>query len=125
MGRRVVLIVLVTVLLLVVGGIYYACDPSSSSLLPRCTFLSLTGYKCPGCGSQRALHALLHGDLVGALGYNAMLVMAVPWVGYCLYAETKRESNPRLYVRLHNHIFITLFLAVVLLWWVLRNIFNW
>lgn len=54
-------------------------DPNSSnSILPPCPFLSLTGWLCPGCGSTRALHALLHGDLVGALAMNPLLVLMLP-----------------------------------------------
>ena len=59
--RRTLLIGLVVAALVVFGFIYFALDPSRSDLFPRCVFLSLTGYKCPGCGSQRAIHALLHG----------------------------------------------------------------
>ena len=111
--------------LLVFGFIYYALDPSQSSLFPRCTFLSLTGYKCPGCGSQRAIHALLNGDIVGAFRYNALLLISIPWIALCLYAESRRTRNPRLYLRLNAPLLIWLFLAMVLLWWLLRNIFNW
>lgn len=117
-------IIVVVALLLVFGFIYYAVDPSSSSVFPRCGFLSLTGYKCPGCGSQRAVHALLHGDVATAFRFNAMLLISIPWVAYCLLAETQRVRNPRLYVRLNSHLVILLFFVAVLLWWVLRNIFN-
>ena len=123
--RRSLIIILVAVLLLVFGFIYYALDPSQSGLFPRCTFLSLTGYKCPGCGSQRAIHALLHGDIVGAFRYNALLLISIPWIALCLYAESRRTRNPRLYLRLNAPLLIWLFLAMVLLWWLLRNIFNW
>ena len=123
--RRSLVIVLVLAALLVIGVIYFALDPSTSGLFPRCTFLSLTGYKCPGCGTQRAIHALLHGDVAGAFKYNALLLVAVPWIALCLYAESRRLRNPRLYARLNAPLLIWLFLAMVLLWWLLRNIFNW
>ena len=123
--RRPLIILLVAALLLVLGLVYYALDPSSSTLFPRCTFLSLTGYKCPGCGSQRAVHALLHGDLVAAFRYNALLLIAIPWIALCLFAESRRTRNPRLYARLNASLLIWLFLAMVLIWWLLRNIFNW
>jgi hypothetical protein len=123
--RRPLIILLVAALLLVLGLVYYALDPSSSTLFPRCTFLSLTGYKCPGCGSQRAVHALLHGDLAAAFRYNALLLIAIPWIALCLFAESRRTRNPRLYARLNAPLLFWLFLAMVLIWWLLRNIFNW
>ena len=123
--RRSLVIVLAVILLLVFGGIYYALDPSASTVFPQCSFLSLTGYKCPGCGSQRAIHALLHGDVAGAFRYNAMLLIAIPWIALCLYAESRRTRNPQLYARLNAPLLIWLFLAMVLIWWLLRNIFNW
>lgn len=123
--RRSLIILLVFAALLVFGFIYYALDPIQSGLFPRCGFLTLTGYKCPGCGSQRAIHALLHGDVVAAFKYNALLFISVPWLALCFYAESRRTRNPRLYIRLNAPLLIWLFLAIVLLWWLLRNIFNW
>ena len=123
--RRTLIVILAIAALMVFGFIYYAVDPSSSALFPQCGFLSLTGYKCPGCGSQRAIHALLNGDVATAFRYNAMLFIAVPWILLCLFAETQRVRNPRLYARLHPSVLIWLFLAMLLAWWLLRNIFNW
>ena len=123
--RRSLIIVLIVVVLLLFGFIYYAVDPSASTIFPQCTFLQFTGYKCPGCGSQRAFHALLHGDIGTAFRYNAMLIIAIPWIALCLYAESRRTRNPRLYARLNAPLLIWLFLVMVLLWWLLRNIFNW
>lgn len=123
--RRALVVLLAIAVLLVLGIIYYALDPTSSALFPRCGFLELTGYKCPGCGSQRAIHALLNGDVVGAFKHNAMLFISIPWLAVCIYAETQRVRNPRRYARLHSATLIWLFLAAVLLWWLLRNIFNW
>lgn len=123
--RRSLLLVIAGLVMLVLGFIYYALDPSTSDAFPRCSFLSLTGYKCPGCGSQRAVHALLNGDVAGAFRYNALLMIAVPWMGLCLFAESRRTRNPRLYARLNPELLMWLLLAAVLIWWILRNIFDW
>lgn len=123
--RRSLLLVVAGLVMLVFGFIYYALDPSTSDAFPRCSFLSLTGYKCPGCGGQRAVHALLNGDVAGAFRFNALLMIAVPWMGLCLFAESRRTRNPRLYARLNPELLMWLFLALTLSWWLLRNIFDW
>ena len=56
-------------------------DPhQAGNPLPPCPSRWLTGLFCPGCGSTRALHALLHGDLPGALAMNPLLVVSLPAV---------------------------------------------
>lgn len=123
--RRTLILVLVLAVLLFFGFFYYALDPSTSGAFPQCGFLSLTGYKCAGCGSQRAVHALLHGDVVGAFKYNALLLIAIPWITFCLFLELRRTHYPRLYARLNPELLMLLFLALVIMWWILRNIFDW
>lgn len=71
----------VIVLLIVLGTIYFVFNPSKTALFPQCPFLLLTGFRCPGCGSQRAIHSLLHLDVVQAFSYNALLVSSIP--NYC------------------------------------------
>ena len=55
-------------------------DPSERTLLPPCPLRSLTGLDCPLCGATRATHALVHGDLLGALDFNALYVALLPLV---------------------------------------------
>ena len=64
-------------------------DPTRGGF-PRCAVHAATGLWCPGCGSQRSLHALLHGDVVGALGYNALVVLALPVLVYAYVAWAGR-----------------------------------
>jgi hypothetical protein len=53
-------------------------DPSTAWFAPRCPFRLVTGLYCPGCGTGRALHALVHGDLSAALRLNVVAVAAIP-----------------------------------------------
>jgi hypothetical protein len=54
-------------------------DPGAAgSLFPSCLFHDLTGWYCPGCGITRALHALVHFDLMRAFAMNALLVVCLP-----------------------------------------------
>lgn len=52
-------------------------DPTSSRFMPPCPLLATTGYACPGCGLTRGFHALFHGDIVGALDFNALIPIFV------------------------------------------------
>ncbi len=55
-------------------------DPSRHAVGPPCPLRALTGLDCPLCGATRATHALLHGQLVRALDFNALYVAALPVV---------------------------------------------
>jgi hypothetical protein len=69
-----------TVILLCSVVLLYHIDPASGRL-PRCGFHALTALHCPGCGSTRALHALLHGDLAMAIRFNVFALPAVALLG--------------------------------------------
>src|SRR4028118_1392752 len=50
--------------------------------IPPCPFFYFTGLFCPGCGTLRAVHALLRGDLVRAFGLNPLLILFLPYIGF-------------------------------------------
>ncbi|WP_282692036.1 DUF2752 domain-containing protein [Streptomyces sp. CC208A] len=49
-------------------------DPNEPGHYPVCPLLRFTGLYCPGCGGLRSAHAVAHGELVTALGANALAV---------------------------------------------------
>ena len=115
------------VAVIVIAGIaiYSTFDPSTVRFFPRCTFLTLTGLKCPGCGTQRAIHALLHGNFLEAVRFNAMMVASVPLLALYGYAEIVRKSKPRFYNKVNSTPIILTIFVLVVLWWMLRNVFVW
>jgi hypothetical protein len=57
-------------------------DPGAAgNPFPSCLFHDITGWYCPGCGTTRALHALVHFDLMRAFAMNALLVVSLPLLG--------------------------------------------
>jgi len=56
----------------------YCFDPVHFHFYPVCVFHHVTGLLCPGCGTLRALHQLLHGHLAAALRFNALFVVLLP-----------------------------------------------
>ncbi len=52
--------------------------PSVYSFYPTCPIHTILHLQCPGCGSTRALAALLHGHLFQALRLNALTTCALP-----------------------------------------------
>jgi Protein of unknown function (DUF2752). len=65
---------------------YYLFDPAVHPF-PQCPSYWLTGLQCPGCGSQRALHQLLHGHFREALQHNSLMVVGLPYVLFGLLLE--------------------------------------
>lgn len=113
----------IAAMLVVAAVIYYVYDPATM-LFPRCPFLVLTGWECPGCGSQRAIHSLLHLDIAAAWRYNAMLVLSIPYVVLLLVAEWLGRRQSRLYRMLNSEVLIWSYFALVVAWWILRNVIN-
>jgi len=62
-------------------------DPASGGIFPPCPLHYLTGLYCPGCGSLRAMHALLHGDFLQAWAMNPLTVILLPFLIYGLMSE--------------------------------------
>ena len=103
-------------------ALLYAFIDPSQHFFPRCVILSLTGYQCPGCGSQRAVHALLTGDLATAWRMNAFLVASIPLIVLMLVSAARKHKNPRLYNALNSTLAIILWTVAIILWTVVRNL---
>ncbi|MBN1550116.1 DUF2752 domain-containing protein [bacterium] len=65
-------------LLLAALVMLYLQNPETSYFFPPCPFHYLTGFYCPGCGSLRAIHELLHLDIMAALDNNPLMVISIP-----------------------------------------------
>lgn len=101
--------------------IYAFYDPTLP-WFPRCLFKQATGLDCPGCGSQRALHALLTGHFADALRYNLMVFILAPLALLLALIEFMPARWPRLYRALHHSRFIQFLALVIIAWWIFRNL---
>jgi hypothetical protein len=98
-------------------------DPANSPIFPPCPLRYLTGLYCPGCGSLRALHALLHGDLRQALAMNSLTVILLPFIGCGLVSEICMQfrGQPIVGTRIPATWIRALF-AVIVLFGIARNL---
>jgi hypothetical protein len=80
-----------------IGAAYlFIFEPGKSGFFPACPFRTLTGFTCPGCGSTRGLHRLLHGDIVSAFEFNPLMVLSLPFLLYALvrFTAAALKSQP-------------------------------
>ncbi|AVF47599.1 DUF2752 domain-containing protein [Elizabethkingia anophelis] len=117
----------VVVLLLLCGGavyIFYRYNPETSGFFLQCPFKLLTGYDCPGCGSQRALHALLHGEIKQSFAYNPLFIIAIPYVilGFIFNQDKVKAKYPGFRKVLFGQKAIYMILFIVIAFWLLRNL---
>ncbi len=119
--------VFLTALPLLAAGaaILFHFDPNGngSGVYPACPFRALTGYYCPGCGSARGLHALMHGDLAAAFGYNPLMVLSLPLVLYWMLSQAwlAWKGTPLPMPKMSGATVQGIFFAIIL-FGVLRNI---
>lgn len=92
-------------------------------MFPRCFLRSTTGLHCPGCGSQRALHSILHGNIIEGLRKNMLIGLAFIVVIYEIYIVlTKMLFNAHPKNILQNKNTTIVILIIVVLFFILRNI---
>jgi len=113
------------VVILAIGGIfYYLFSPEESTFFPKCPFHSLTGLDCPGCGSQRAIHHLLHFQLKEAFLSNPLMIMVIPYIVMGIYIEYfgGKEKYPRIRQLLYGKNAAYIALIVIIVFWIVRNL---
>ena len=64
--------------------------PAECSFYPQCPIHRYLHLLCPGCGTTRALAALLRGDIVHALHCNALTTLLMPFLLLYLVAAYRR-----------------------------------
>ncbi|MEM1270022.1 MAG: DUF2752 domain-containing protein [Bacteroidota bacterium] len=116
-------VVLTSGVALLGAGVYFWLDPAASGLFPKCPVWLSTGWFCPGCGTQRAVHALLHGRILEALSFNLFAVLALPYLAVGLWRMGRRmwtgSSSQRALAPAWT---VWLFLAGVLAFTLWRNL---
>lgn len=107
----------------VVAALLYLYSPEATRWYPRCPFHSITGLNCPGCGSLRALHAMLHGRVVEAFCCNPLLVVCLPMAGTFLVVRVfgALALNRSIEVRFPTAVNFAVAVGVVL-FFVARNV---
>lgn len=104
--------------------IYFSFNPTKHSFFLPCPFRYATGYLCPGCGSQRAFHQLLHGNLLQAFRLNPLLMLTLPILlyGIGLVAYNFIFGTNYRFKLLYNNTFLYTYFIIVLIYWITRNI---
>ena len=105
------------------SGLVAYYDPATANLFPACPLYSITGFACPGCGLTRGFHALFHGDVIGALDFNALIPI---WAAVMVYVAV---SLLLLAIRGRGlpmwptaPIFLWVFMIVLVVFGALRNV---
>jgi len=97
-------------------------DPNAAGnpFLP-CMFRLFTGYYCVGCGLTRALHALVHGDVLRAFSMNPLAMLVLPLLP--LMIAHGRGWQPRVLAPLMRWVMEPrLWLVLLPAYWIARNL---
>lgn len=103
--------------------IYFFADPSSTAFFPACPLYKYTGIYCPGCGSQRATHAMLHLNFKELFQQNVLFLFGFIALLYhitIVFFNSFFNKNYKNYLYQKNTLLLILF--IILVFWVLRNI---
>lgn len=116
-------------LILLIGGAFffyfYNFNPSDQSEpFISCPSKTLLGLNCPGCGSQRLIHNLLHLNFGEAFRYNPLLFILSPFVLYILGTMVSNlffGTKIRMKI-LYQNWFVYLLFGTIILYGILRNL---
>lgn len=111
-------------IVITLGVVYYNFNPEMYFFFPECPFHKFLDLDCPGCGSQRAIHAILNGQILAALDYNLLLVMSIPLLlthlCFRVYAHLSKKNVILNFW--YNPVVPKIILIIVVIFWIIRNI---
>lgn len=122
MKRSSIIIGLSAIVVIAALVIYGSFDPEAARFFPKCPFYSLTGLKCPGCGSQRALHQLLTLHPAEAFRYNPLVPAAAAVMVFTVAAWLIRNRKPSLWSVVKHPAFLWSIVGLIVVWGVVRNL---
>lgn len=101
----------------------YRFPPQRYGFYPACPVHRYLHLLCPGCGSTRALSALLHGRLLEAVQYNPLFVALLPLLaGLAAVAYWKAMArNEVQWPRVPTAV-LSAFLAIAAVFTIVRNL---
>jgi hypothetical protein len=106
-------------MIIVLYGIF---DPDHF-LFPKCPFHSLTGWLCPGCGSQRALHQILHAQFRASFKLNPLFLPGMAYAGLGIISSCFFSGSwPNIRQKFYGLKACYISLIVIVVFWVVRNI---
>ncbi len=109
--------------LLVILALLYFGAPGDETWWLKCPLFQLTGWKCPLCGLQRAVHAFLHGNFLAAWCYNPALWFLLPYVGvWLLGSYSERVARTKVYAWCTSLRVVFAVLLLLCMWGVARNV---
>lgn len=103
-------------------AILYQFNPAQFGFYPTCGLYRTTGLLCPGCGSLRAMHQLLHGHLFEALRFNALLICSLPLVSATGVLWLIRKSQRRPFALPLKPVWLWTGGAIVIVFSIARNL---
>ncbi len=128
--KKIIISVAIGIMLIAAVFALYIFNPDEVAIFPQCPFLLTTGYKCPGCGTQRALHSLFHLRFVDALKYNSFMFFAIPLVFTGAYFEYLggKQRHPKLVRNIREWTLpyrkwsAAILFGVIIIYWIVRNL---
>lgn len=104
-------------------ALYVFWSPSETNLFPKCPVYAVTGTYCPGCGSQRAVHQILNGNIIEGVRHNYLIALLGLVLSYQALMFIMNNVLQKGIVNLLHNSKVTLgILVFVILFWILRNI---
>jgi hypothetical protein len=111
------------ILLIVVIYYFYYNDPSNGeAIFISCITKSISGFDCPGCGSQRAFHELLHGNFIKAAQFNLLIYFFVPLLLFIFLKITLKPFNIFLPDIIISTKWLVSILVSIILFSIIRNV---
>lgn len=108
--------------------LYKHFNPLDHPFFPQCPIKYATGFDCPGCGSQRAIHYALNGDFAQAFYQNQLIFVLMPYILLGFYLQlVPRPTAGELKLRqaLYGSTAIKIVFAVIVLYSLFRNAYSY